>query len=64
MALCLHLEILHCVQDDGIRGIGNVIPNAMRDLLNVTLCQHLEILHYVQDDVITYLLTTKHRTMH
>ncbi|WP_147279770.1 hypothetical protein [Legionella quateirensis] len=29
-----------------------VIPNAMRDLLNVALCLHLEILHCVQDDAL------------
>ncbi|WP_238400414.1 hypothetical protein, partial [Legionella bononiensis] len=54
MALCLSLEILHCVQDDEILvvGNGNVIPNAMRDLLGVALCLSLEILHCVQDDEI------------
>ncbi|WP_147279751.1 hypothetical protein [Legionella quateirensis] len=30
--------------------IENVIPNVMRDLLNVVLCLHQEILHCVQDD--------------
>ncbi|WP_147279761.1 hypothetical protein [Legionella quateirensis] len=29
---------------------GSVIPNAMRDLLNVVLSEYLEILHCVQDD--------------
>ncbi|WP_280524231.1 hypothetical protein [Legionella quateirensis] len=29
---------------------GNVIPNAMRDLLIVVRCLHWEILHCVQDD--------------
>ncbi|WP_147279762.1 hypothetical protein [Legionella quateirensis] len=49
VVLCLHLEILHCVQDDeNLKGY--VIPNAMRDLLNVALFLHLEILHYAQDD--------------
>ncbi|WP_203162703.1 hypothetical protein [Legionella bononiensis] len=28
----------------------HVIPNGMRDLLNVALCQHVEILYCVQDD--------------
>jgi hypothetical protein len=31
---------------------GTVIPNAMRDLLNVVRCLHWEILHCVQDDEI------------
>ncbi|WP_238585545.1 hypothetical protein, partial [Legionella quateirensis] len=39
------------VQDDVII-LGHVIPNAMRDLLNVVLCLHLELLYCVQDDVI------------
>ncbi|WP_147279748.1 hypothetical protein [Legionella quateirensis] len=29
---------------------GNVIPNAMRDLLNTALCLHREILRCAQDD--------------
>jgi ABC-type microcin C transport system permease subunit YejE len=45
------LEILHYVQDDVII-LGHVIPNAMKDLLNVVPCLDLEIFHYVQDDVI------------
>ncbi|STY17005.1 Uncharacterised protein [Legionella quateirensis] len=37
---CQLLEILHCVQDDENL---TVIPNAMRDLLNVALYLHLGV---------------------
>jgi hypothetical protein len=35
---------------------GNVIPNAVRDLLKVALCLDLEIPHCVRDDVIPGLI--------
>ncbi|WP_280524232.1 hypothetical protein [Legionella quateirensis] len=35
---------------DGVTPHNNVIPNAMKDLLNVALCLHWEFLHCVQDD--------------
>ncbi|WP_058473584.1 hypothetical protein [Legionella quateirensis] len=57
MVLCLNWEILHCVQDDEIAGVGNVIPNVMEGSPECGVVPVMgDQLHCVQDLGISGLL--------